>query len=350
MKKQFALKSGLFFSLVLLICLPGCNVVDWFKGKTTSPSPVSQGSDVVDSSDSSQVIVTIGSKPLITKNRLEKEKENLLASNPQLRAMLAFMPTQELDRNLVEGLTNQAVVDRYIQENKINDTPEYKAEYDRMLASVGHMLNTKYFSQKFPATVTDEQAKEFYEKNKNSMPQLLLSSGGVECIAIMFDTQAAAKGFLAKVEAHKGDLEKAAKEMGLSKKVQDFKVVNNQSVNIDPLLRDKIMQINVCPAVKIFEVNNKSHWVVSARKKEAAQYRPFEQVKDDLKAYLEKEKVAEVFNKEIDRLKKEYNVEINKEFFAKEAGQEGMMLPEGEQMELPDGKEVDEIPAGAQAA
>jgi hypothetical protein len=66
-------------------------------------------------------------------------------------------------------------------------------------------------------------------------------------------------------------------------------------------------------------------WVVSATAKEDSKYRPFEQVKDGIKQELEKNKRGEMFEKEVAKLKEQYNVVINEDYFkGSEAEQAGM--------------------------
>lgn len=341
----------LLLTIASLMVISGCGFYDSIKNRLcgscqSNPTASTKSADLA---DGSEVLVTIDGKPLITKNRFEREKANLIASNPQLQQVLAMVPAQQIDRNIIEGLTNQEVVNRYIEQKGINRLPEYLAEKDRMVASVEHMLNTKYFSQDFPTVISDAEARDFYEKNKNTIPQLLLSRGGVEASGVMFDKKEAAQQFMALVEKNAGNIDKAAQESGKSLKVQDFKVVNDQSVGIDPVLRDKIAAIKPCPAVKLFEITNNSFYVVSARKRVEETYRPFEQVKDNLKEYLEKEKQMQVFNTEIERLKQQYKIMINDGYFGQPEQEQPGMMPENTELE-PALEEVEVLEQAPKAA
>jgi hypothetical protein len=312
-------KNGVVIgALAILVLLPGCGVLDWVKDKMGgSRQASSQSADQGMITDGSLVVVSMDGKPLITQERLIKEKNDVIESNPQLKAMLAMMDEKQLERNLVEGLTNQEIVKRYIEEKNIHASNEYQEELERTIRSIRHMLNVKYFSQEFPVSVSDADAKEFYNKNKDSMPQLLLSRGGIEAKGVPFQKLEEAKKFLAQAN-QAGGFDKAVQTANVADKVKDFRLVNKQSLGIDAELRDSILDIAQAPTTKLFSLKDGTHWVVFADKKEDAQYRPFEQVKNDLKQYLEKEKRVERFDQEISRLKQEYRVLINEDYFTPE--------------------------------
>ncbi len=40
--------------------------------------------------------------------------------------------------------------------------------------------NTRYFMQSLTVSVSDGEVKKFYEENKESIPNLLVSRGGIE--------------------------------------------------------------------------------------------------------------------------------------------------------------------------
>jgi hypothetical protein len=120
------------------------------------------------------------------------------------------------------------------------------------------------------------------------------------------------------VKNAQNDLKKAAQETGVSNAVKDFKMVNSQSIGIDPALRDKIVAIKTAPSVEMITVNG-TVWVISATSKETAKYRPLEQVKDGIKQLLENNKRAELVESEIAKLRDTYNVSINEEYFKSDA-------------------------------
>lgn len=325
MKVQKNIKSGAAQVLVIsmLLTMPSCRFVDWMKEKFGGSSE--QTPQMVDTvafettspSDSSAVLVTMSGKPLITQDMLEAEKQKLLASNPQLQAMIALMDEKQLNRNLVDGMASREIIRKYVADNKIDSSEKYRKDMDMVLQQVRDALNTRYFMDSFSVSVADNEVKKFYDENKDVIPNLLISKGGVEAVAVSFGDEKAADEFATKAKGMKNDVMRAAKEAGVTDKVKDFKLVHEQSLGIDPELKEKIIGIASVPSVNTFKVGNE-YWVVAANKKEAPKYRDLDQVRDDLKQLIEKEKTMKKFEEEVARLKGEYGIEVDESFFMPE--------------------------------
>lgn len=294
---SFRGKFALTLLLVPVTFLPSCFLVDWVKGKKENQHVV-EGKPVVE----------MAGKVVITDQSFQQEFDQLIEENPHLKSVLALMP--DAKKNFLAGMVNQAVVDTWVTENKVDGKAEYQKELNRMMHSVKRMLNTKYFGLEHPVQVSDAELTEFYEKNKDSMPDLMISKGGVKAAGVSFATQAEAQAFVAQVKEAKG-IEKAAQLAHVSKNYRDFKVVNAQSLGMDAQLRDKVVAMRA-PSVAVVKAENK-FWVVDASGKEEVQYRPFAQVKEGLSQYVAKEKRMELFDKEIGKLKTEYHVVVNED-------------------------------------
>ncbi len=317
-----------FFSIAALTLLPSCKLLEWFKGKPAVEAPAMVTTPAVSAEPvlTGDVIVSMQGMPLVTTDSLQAEKEKLIKANPQLKAMMAFMGPEQLDRQLSEGLMNQAIVDKYIADNKMNKSSEYQAELQEGYKAIERMINAKYFSSSFKVAVSAADVKSFYDKNKDVMPNLLISRGGVAALGVQFADEVQANEFAAKVKQNNNDIKKTAQVAGLSEKVKDFKLVHSQSLGIDAALRDKIVGIKTAPRIEVFKISDKAVWVVNATSKQEHKYRPLAQVKNDIQQYLEKEKRAEQYDEQINRLKNEYGVVINEDHFKTEqpgAGQSG---------------------------
>ncbi len=324
-----------FFAIASLALLPSCKLLEWFKGKPSeqckpavaAPAMATAPAVVEEPVLTGDVIVSMQGKPLVTTDSLQAEKEKLIkAENPQLKAMMAFMGPEQFDRQLSEGLMIQAIVDKYIEDNKMNKSSEYQAELQEGYKAIGRMINAKYFSAAFEVSVSAADVKSFYDKNKDVMPNLLISRGGVAALGVQFENEVQANEFAAKVKQNNNDMKKTAQAAGLSDKVKDFKLIHSQSLGIDAALRDKIVGIKTVPRVEVFKIGDKSFWVVNAMSKQEHKYRPLVQVKNDIQQFLEKEKRSEQYDEQINRLKSEYGVVINEDHFKTEqpgAGQSG---------------------------
>ena len=296
-------KFALALLIVPVVFLPSCAPWNWLKEKMGCNT-----SGSVSVNDSSAVLVSLKGQPVITQQSFEREFEQLLEENPHLKSVLALMP--DAKKNFLQGMVNQEIVDRWVTENKVDQKNEYKKELDRMMRSVRRMLNTKYFGLEHPVNTSETEVAEFYDKNKDSMPDLMISRGGVQATGVSFDKELDAKSFLVKARELK-DVKKAADAAKLTKNYRDFKSVNSQSLGMDAGLRDKIAAITKVPSIELVRLSDNSFWVVSATSKEETKYRPYDQVKSGLEQFVAKEKRMEMFDKEISKLKTDYTLVVN---------------------------------------
>lgn len=317
MKIKSSKKMAFGLLIVSMTLLPGCAVLDWVKGlfgdgapKEVPTEKSTKGFDVV--KDGSETIVLMEGEPIVTKASLEKEYQQLIKDNPQIAQMLPLMGGKDqLMRRLVNALTERQIVKRYIVANQIDQQAAYQAELDRMLNSVKDMLNVKYFNQNHPVEVADKDVKEFYEKNKETMPDLLVSRGGVRAMGVKFGSKDKAQEFLSKVNAANGDITKAAQDEKLN--LEDFKLVNAQSVGMSPELRDKVAAFKKTPTTDMVELNDKTVWVVRATAKEEPTYHEYDKVMPHLKKYLEDQKREQMLGTVMEDLKKKYDVDVKEQ-------------------------------------
>lgn len=313
-------------SCVLLLSsvafLPSC---DWLKSKIGLSKDAS--SAAVEVKEGESVLATVDGKPLITSGEFEKQFKNLIETHPY-GAMLAQM--EGLDRRFLDGLVGQKLMSRYVEENGIDKTPEYKQQLDALV----QMLNARFFQMKHAAKVTEAEMKAFYDQNKENMPEAVMSRGGVNATGVSFAKEADAKAFLEKAKGKGATLEKLAKDAGLGDKYRDFKMVNAGSPGIDPILRDKIAALIKFPALELIKGSDNAWYVVYASSKEAQKYRTFEELKGTIEQRLTSKKQEEAMEKAVEQLKKDYKVEIKDEYFTKKAGSPAAEIINDEQLEM----------------
>lgn len=314
-------------AVISVLVLSGCAPWEWLKekfGGKKAPAPAivapTVGKAVVPAvpgkiepvklrSRDDKVLVTIEGIPVMTIKSFEEEYEKLLEENPQLKQMAQFIPN--LKENILNSLISQLVMDTYVLREAINEEPEYQADLARFTKSLMRMLNSRYFAKKQSVSVSNAEVKKFYDENKDKVPGLIVSHGGVRAVGVKFDTEVAAKAFLEKVKGKSKQFDEIAKKDGLT--VQDFKLVNDQSMAMNADLRKKIMAMTRFPTVDMIKVADKEFWVVNATGKEEKQYRPFEEVKEPLKSDLEREKEMKAVEAAVEKLKGDYKVIIDQE-------------------------------------
>ncbi len=294
--KKFVSKSAAICAVGSLLMLPAC---DWFKGKTGSSSS---------GSATGEVLMTIDGKPALTVPEFEVYYEQLLEQQPQLKSFAAFMP--DLKTNIYDTLASQKTLERWVVSEGVDQRPEYQADKKALLENVERGLAIKYFQEKHPVKVTDNDIQDFYKKNKDSV--YLMSPSGVNAVGVSFDKEDAAKAFLTKAQQKGADVTKLASDAKLT--ARQWGRVNEENAQVDKALKAKILAMKSFPSAQLFKVD-KTYWVVQAKSKDEAKHYPFEQAKDDARNRLEQERMGHVFNTEIAKLKKQFNVVENRAYF-----------------------------------
>ncbi len=332
--KNFSSKMSCALLMCSMVFLPSC---DWLKdklglGRKSTTSAVAAG-------DTTEVIATINGKPLMTAGEFEKQFKNFIEKHPY-GAMFAQM--EGVDRKIFDGLVGQKVMTRWVEEQGINETPEYKEYLDQLV----QMLNARFFQMKHPVAVSDAEIKAFYDQNKESMPEAVLSRGGVNATGVQFAKEADAKAFLEKAKGKGATLEKVAKEANVGDKYRDLKLVNAASIGIDAGLRDKIVGLKKFPALEVLKAGDGSFWVVYASGKEEQKYRGYEELKQAIEQRLTAQKQEQAMEKAMEQLKKDYNVKVVEEYFTKKnAANAPQEVENAEQLEMV----MPEAPENAQA-
>lgn len=326
MKNSVFNKKNVSFvaALSVLVFLPSCAPWEWVKQKFGGNSSQS----VTAEADGSPVIVTMEGQPVITLNTFEREFNDFVDKN-RLRPLIGFMP--DAKDKFLDGLISQKVIDRDVETRGITETPEYKQEFDQIVKSARQMLNTKYFADLHPVEVSEAETKSFYEENKEKLPEVIVSRGGVAVVGIDFTDHAAATAFYDKVKNNPASFASAAKAAKLDGKIRDFELVDENSAALDPKLRDRIVMYERFPTIELIKTDDNACWVVYAKEKKRAECRPFDQVKSTVEQYVTREKRMQTFEKEIGSLRDKYQVMVDKtQFKGNEAAAPAMPEMAGE--------------------
>jgi len=316
-----------------LVLLAGCDLGNKNEQEANHASEMVSGAACTIVDDplvlQGEVLVSMDGKPIVSVKSFERHFNKLLEDNPQYKEFLARSP--EAKRNALQGLAGQAAIDEEICRKGIDQTPAYREELKWRLQAEKRMLNLKYFTEAMDVKVTDAEIKDAYEKNKDTMPQLLISRGGVKAMGIAFDKEKDAQDFAQAVG--KQNMDAYAKAQNMADRVRDFKSVHAGSFGIDPVVRDAVIAMKAFPSTKVVKGKDDKFWVVQATAMEEKQYRPFAEVKDSLRAFVEREKGIKLFEQELDRLKNEYKIVVNESYFGPtSAPDQEALMQELEQM------------------
>lgn len=342
MKMRFykSLQGALVIALVVL--LPQC---DWGKKEDTQKNDTFPASAV----GAGEVLLTIDGQPRITVDRFENYMNTVLEAQPQLKQLIGLMPDAEME--LFRSMSSEELLQAWMSKNQIDQQESYKKDFQMIIDFGKRQLALKYFQEAHPIKISDAEVKKYYEENKKSIPELMTARGGVSGMAIGFDKPEDAQAFFAKVKDPKADFVQIARDAKMI--IKDLKEVNELSFDVDAPLRDKLITLKKMPAVELVTGKEKT-WVVKAVSKQDAQYVPYDQIKPRLEAFLQQQKMGEMFTTELEKLKNEFKVVENKSYFErkkklKEEDMNKMMEKTDKQVQA-DAQSVSSAPAPIKGA
>ncbi len=297
-----------------LVLLPGCFQNEGTAKEQKAACPIDRK---IPAGDSSMIVATIGpdKRPLLTANMLDGEIETIIESNPQFATMFVMQPQYE--KEIAKGIVQQDVIREYVMREKLDQTPEYQAEYQKGLKQARQVADGKVFMEKHSAAITDKDVKDFYDEEKDKNPQFMVSKGGSQAMGVPFATQEEAKAFLVKAKSKPTQLENVAKQADLKDDFKDFNLVSQMSFGIDPAVKAEVLKVTKVPSVQVVKGDDEKFWVVAVTKKEEPKYHEFAQIKDQLKQYLTQQKQVEVVKIALEGYMKDYQVNLNDDYFKK---------------------------------
>jgi hypothetical protein len=194
------------------------------------------------------------------------------------------------------------------------------------------VVNQTYFSKSHPVEVSEAELKNFYDKHKNQMPDLMVTRGGVNAVGVAFKDEAQARAFLASVKD--GNLSNVAAAQSMAGQVREFKDVDQLTPGVEPAIREALVGMNRFPSTQLVKTA-KEFWVVQGLSKDEPKYQEFAKVKDLLKQAAEQEKRMEHLESLIEKYKKQYGVQVNDEAVkaSEAAAAQGMPAEFGEMEE-----------------
>jgi hypothetical protein len=331
MKKLFSpLRIGLLVSAIVL--LPSCTQLDWLKeklGLNKSNATESQAATM-----GGTPLATADGKTYMSSEEFEKKYNNFIQNHP-LGAMIAQM--KGIKRKIFEGLLAQKLISDYVVEQGLDKSKEYEDQLEQMK----QMLNVRVFENQNPVKTSESELRKFYEDNKDKMPEAMVSAGGVKATGVSFAKEADAKAFMEKAKGKGAELEKVAKDAGLSDKFTDFKLVNKFGIGIDAGLKDKILALKKVPTLEVIKGGDNKYYVIYAASKEEVKIRPFEELKPMIEQKLRGSKQEESNAKALEELKAAKKVKIDESYFAedeKAAQEEAQQLEQVMPVEKAEGK------------
>ncbi len=313
----------------LLVILPQCDLF-----KKTEKADRAQVADssgaMADTQSGGEVLLTIDGHPRITVDRFESYMNTVLDAQPQLKQLINLMP--EAETELFKSMANEELLQAWIAKNGIDQGAGYKKDLQMIQDFGKRQLAIKYFQEQHPAKISEAEVRKYYDENKKTTPELMTSRGGISAMLLSFEKPDEAENFFALVKDGKNDFVAKAREAKLPAK--ELKEVTEMSYEVEGPVRDALVAMTKFPATQMIKGKDKTY-VVKATAKKEPQYVPFEQIKQRLEGFLQQQKMAELFTAELEKLKNEFKMVENKDYFdrrkkSKEEQMNKMMESQGQ--------------------
>jgi len=296
----------------MLVMVPAC---DWMKNSTEQAPVVELEKEVV---------VSFGGKPVITGADYEKSLVMLMQAQPAFQQMLPFMGAEQqaqIYQQIAESLAQERVMHKFIKDNGIDKTAEFKENARQIHEAVDRDLAMRAFQNEIVKGIvtTDEEAQKYYDINKDKAafkrPPFLISASGVKAQAIVVSSAKEAQEIATQARQNQNF---SAVAKSFNKTVNDLGAVSAQSMAVDSTVKNKILAAKKFPSVEVIKGSDKKEYVVKMTGKQDEKFADFSQpeIKEAVKEMMLGEKFTDAYNKKINELKAEYNVVINKDYLA----------------------------------
>jgi len=270
MRKHFIVSAVIAASLLMLVA--GCSR-DTAANRTNDKSPV---------------LAEVNGSP-ITVDMFKSETDTL---PPQVRQMLS---DDETKKKFLDEVINKELLVQQARKEGLENDPDYKKIMDR---TSFNLLLQMYVSREVfdKATATDEEVKEYFDKNKQNL-------GSVRISHIQVGTPEEAEEVLAK---YKGGTPFMKLVMKYS---QDSETKNNGGdlgyVNWSqfgsPVLRDAAFNTPLGDVSNVIRSSFAYH-IIKVTDKKPAKDADFDKLKDNLKQYLLDKRREDLFEKKVEEL------------------------------------------------
>jgi len=301
--------KGKFVSSILLMLslavIPACKFFNKSEDSCSSCSTCPAGSD------DSTALITVDGKPSLTVKEFENFLNKAVEGNEQMKIYMQFVP--DFKEQLFNAKKRSVVLAEWAKRNKVRDSQQYREQEKMILDAIRENLDIQEFLKQNDPQISDEEAQKYYDENKTQDPRVVVSLAGIKASGVSFVNGNSANEFAENIKKNAAkDIDKVAKDKKLT--VTQFGVVNSES-NIDSKVKEKVATVKTFPTVLVVKGDNGKTWVVVAKSKQDAEFRPFEQVKELIKRVLKPKKMEELLEKEQAKLEKDFNVVYNKTYF-----------------------------------
>lgn len=155
----------------MILIMPGCGLMDWFKGSSGSAC-----CDVDLGKATGEPVITIAGKTHLTSDQFDRKLAMIFQARQGINEFIARMSEEEqlkIYEQILGGCLAEQLVLDYVKAQKLDQTPEYKDVASQAHRQLDVDLALRAFnlalSQEVLSTIADDEAKKFYDSNQATM-------------------------------------------------------------------------------------------------------------------------------------------------------------------------------------
>ncbi len=325
-------KNFLIITIVIsgLMMLPACDWKSWMSHSCSSCSSQSCHDHGQNGDNNDACCISLEGKTAFTQTDFERKLDSLCQARPEIKQALQSIPADQQQAfydQLAQAMLAELLVNRYVQEQGLTQTEDYKKAAQEAHAAVETQLMNSLFQsdlfKKIEKEITDDVAQKYYEENRDravifKRQPFIEKAGGVQVQIIDGLSEAEAK----KIDAlaQKKGLNAAAKET--QRKVKNLGLINGRSLEVDEHIRSLVMGKTTAPAIEAVKLTNGKHAVVEIVKIFPDTFKSFSdpEVKDAVRSFLMRNELGKAVGRTMDELKTKYNAVIHHDVIRKAVG------------------------------
>jgi hypothetical protein len=275
-------------------------------------------SDKIGSCSSSESLLEIDGKPVLTVQEYEDQLEMARKANAQIDMLLQMMPNAEKDI-IFRGMTTAKLMQAWAEKQGVDKTAEFQKQRKQLHEAMDSQLYMKYFDDAHPVQVSDADVADYYQAKKDLIPALTLTPGGVAISFVRFEGKNKAENFLNKVK----DVKKAAafKSMATESKETPGEAVINPTSPFAEAVKNAVLDIKKFPSIHLVKAGENAYWVILATGKSQTQYRDLKtpEIQQGLKKMLTDERKGQQLETVLEKLKQQLHVVEHTKYFEDKA-------------------------------
>ncbi len=305
-------------ALLVVLTFSGC---DFFRKKEVVEPKA-------DSKVAGAALCTINGDITITEGDFVNNLNQMIQSNPYFRGATAESLPKDIQHKFFEQLVTQSLIEKQAIKNNVEKDAEFIKAYNETKKLVKRHLMVQFYEKKLfdGIEVSEADITKHYNENKDRFVKV---AGGVLAMGARFETDALATAFMNKAKINPDNFEKMAKDEK-SAKFRDFGRVGKEQPRgfqfevVPGPIKESVLSMTKLPGLEKIKVG-KEFWVVKAWDKKDTVLFELSDVKSHIEAMLKSNKFKDVIDENVKKLKQEFKVVTNEDYFkdaAKEDGKE----------------------------